>query len=185
MFNALSPNRIGIEIKIVIEISFCYFSDFVHNFDFDRCWCPMGTCLEHPDICYAGIITMLQRTNLSWRSPSRSFTITLKSGMNTATKNRPALVLSDAALFTVPAGNAVMAMITPGKNASWVCDCVISDLGVSRVASFVKSALQAVHAGCPIGARDRRAALPAHRGACAGNAPAGDPRRASRRLSWY
>jgi mRNA interferase MazF len=46
----------------------------------------------------------------------------------TATKNRPALVLSDAALFNAPAGHAVMAMITSAKNTPWACDCVISDL---------------------------------------------------------
>jgi mRNA interferase MazF len=46
----------------------------------------------------------------------------------TASKNRPAVVLSDAALFNVPTGHAVMAMITSAKNPPWSCDCVISDI---------------------------------------------------------
>jgi mRNA interferase MazF len=46
----------------------------------------------------------------------------------TATKNRPALVLSDAVVFNVPAGHSVMAMITSENNAPWPLDCPISDL---------------------------------------------------------
>jgi mRNA interferase MazF len=45
-----------------------------------------------------------------------------------ATKNRPALVLSDAASFNTPAGHSVMAMITSQGNAPWPQDCPISDL---------------------------------------------------------
>lgn len=44
-----------------------------------------------------------------------------------AAKNRPALVLSDAAAFNVPAGHAVMAMITSAANPPWPLDCVIDD----------------------------------------------------------
>lgn len=44
-----------------------------------------------------------------------------------ATKNRPALVLSDAASFNTPAGHAVMAMITSQGNAPWPLDCPIAD----------------------------------------------------------
>lgn len=45
-----------------------------------------------------------------------------------AVKNRPALVLSDAAAFNAPAGHAVMAMITSEANAPWPLDCPIFDL---------------------------------------------------------
>lgn len=45
-----------------------------------------------------------------------------------ATKNRPALVLSDAASFNTPASHSVMAMITSQGNAPWPLDCPIADL---------------------------------------------------------
>lgn len=45
-----------------------------------------------------------------------------------ATKNRPALVLSDAGTFNGPAGHSVMAMITSQGNAPWPLDCPIDDL---------------------------------------------------------
>jgi mRNA interferase MazF len=45
-----------------------------------------------------------------------------------ATKNRPALVLSDAAAFNTPAGHSVMAMVTSARNAPWPLDCVLADL---------------------------------------------------------
>lgn len=45
-----------------------------------------------------------------------------------ATKNRPALVLTDAASFNTPAGHSVMAMITSLGNAPWPLDCPIGDL---------------------------------------------------------
>ena len=45
-----------------------------------------------------------------------------------ATKNRPALVLSDGALFNGPAGHSVLAMITSAGHESWPLDCAISDL---------------------------------------------------------
>ncbi|MBI4756753.1 MAG: type II toxin-antitoxin system PemK/MazF family toxin [Betaproteobacteria bacterium] len=45
-----------------------------------------------------------------------------------AAKNRPALVLSDAASFNIPAGHSVMAMITSQGNAPWPLDCPITDL---------------------------------------------------------
>ena len=45
-----------------------------------------------------------------------------------ATRNRPALVLSDAAAFNNPAGHSVMAMITSQGNAPWPLDCPIVDL---------------------------------------------------------
>lgn len=45
-----------------------------------------------------------------------------------ATKNRPALVLSDDASFNTPAGHSVMAMVTSQGNASWPLDCQITDL---------------------------------------------------------
>ena len=48
-----------------------------------------------------------------------------------ATKNRPALVLSDAAGFNTPAGHSVMAMITSESNSPWPLDCTISDLAAA------------------------------------------------------
>lgn len=45
-----------------------------------------------------------------------------------ATKNRPALVLSDAKAFNVPAGHSVLAMITSTGNAPWPLDCPLEDL---------------------------------------------------------
>ena len=45
-----------------------------------------------------------------------------------AVKNRPALVLSDAAAFGATAGHSVMAMITSQGNAPWPLDCSISEL---------------------------------------------------------
>ena len=46
-------------------------------------------------------------------------------------KNRPALVLSDAASFNAPAGHSVMAMITSQGNAPWPLDCPIADLNAT------------------------------------------------------
>ncbi len=46
----------------------------------------------------------------------------------TATKNRPALVLSDAAAFNTPAGHSVMAMITSEENPPWPLDCTLTDI---------------------------------------------------------
>ena len=46
----------------------------------------------------------------------------------TATKNRPALVLSDADAFNQAAGHSVMAMITSQIDPPWPLDCAIGDL---------------------------------------------------------
>jgi mRNA interferase MazF len=45
-----------------------------------------------------------------------------------AEKNRPALVISDAAAFNRPAGHSVMAMITSAGHTPWPLDVPISDL---------------------------------------------------------
>lgn len=45
-----------------------------------------------------------------------------------ATKNRPALILSDEASFNTPAGHSVMAMITSEANPAWPLDCVVRNL---------------------------------------------------------
>lgn len=45
-----------------------------------------------------------------------------------ASKNRPALVLSEAVAFNVPGGHAVLAMITSAGNPPWPGDCMIQDL---------------------------------------------------------
>lgn len=49
----------------------------------------------------------------------------------TATKRRPALVLSDAAMFNTPIGHNVMAMITTASHASWPLDVPIQDLATT------------------------------------------------------
>lgn len=46
----------------------------------------------------------------------------------TATKNRPAVVLSDPGTFNTPAGHSVMAMITSQDNPPWPLDCPLGDL---------------------------------------------------------
>lgn len=48
-----------------------------------------------------------------------------------ATKNRPALVLSDPANFNTPAGHSVMAMITSQANSPWPLDCPLTDLAAA------------------------------------------------------
>jgi mRNA interferase MazF len=48
-----------------------------------------------------------------------------------ATKNRPALVLSDPVEFNAPAGHSVMAMITSQANSPWPLDCTVSDLAAA------------------------------------------------------
>ncbi len=45
-----------------------------------------------------------------------------------STKNRPALVLSGAAVFNGPAGHSVLAMITSAAHSAWPLDCPIEDL---------------------------------------------------------
>lgn len=48
-----------------------------------------------------------------------------------ATKNRPALVLSDPVRFNTPAGHSVMAMITSQANPPWPLDCPLTDLAAA------------------------------------------------------
>lgn len=48
-----------------------------------------------------------------------------------ATKNRPAVVLSDPIAFNTPAGHSVMAMITSEANAPWPLDCPLTDLAAA------------------------------------------------------
>ena len=48
-----------------------------------------------------------------------------------AVKNRPALVLSNAAMFNAPSGHSVMAMITSEANAPWPLDCSLLDLAMA------------------------------------------------------
>lgn len=52
-----------------------------------------------------------------------------------ASKNRPALVLSDDVAFNTPAGHSVMAMITSVGNAPWPLDCLITDLPAAGLPS--------------------------------------------------
>ncbi len=53
----------------------------------------------------------------------------------TATKNRPALILSDATVFNSLAGHSVMAMITSASNAPWPLDCPLEDLAAAGLPS--------------------------------------------------
>jgi mRNA interferase MazF len=55
-----------------------------------------------------------------------------------ATKNRPALVLSDPGGFNTPAGHSVMAMITSQANAPWPLDCTIADLAAAGLPAASK-----------------------------------------------
>ncbi len=54
------------------------------------------------------------------------------------TKNRPALVLSDALAFNTPAGHSVMAMITSQANAPWPLDCTLTDLAAAGLPAASK-----------------------------------------------
>ena len=48
-----------------------------------------------------------------------------------ASKNRPAVILSDAAAFNSPAGHSVMAMAASRDNPPWPLDCVLTDLAAA------------------------------------------------------
>ncbi len=48
-----------------------------------------------------------------------------------ASKNRPALVLSDDTAFNTSAGHSVMAMITSEAHSAWPLDCVVRNLSAS------------------------------------------------------
>ena len=48
-----------------------------------------------------------------------------------ATKNRPAVVLSDPVAFNTPAGHSIMAMITSQANSPWPLDCTLTDLAAA------------------------------------------------------
>ncbi|MDP2805229.1 MAG: type II toxin-antitoxin system PemK/MazF family toxin [Gallionellaceae bacterium] len=48
-----------------------------------------------------------------------------------ASKNRPALVLSDEGAFNAPAGHSVMAMITSEAHSAWPLDCALLNLQVA------------------------------------------------------
>ena len=55
-----------------------------------------------------------------------------------ATKNRPALVLSDAATFNTPAGHTVLAMITSQDTPAWPLDCPLQDLAAAGLPTASK-----------------------------------------------
>lgn len=48
-----------------------------------------------------------------------------------ASKNRPALIVSDEVQFNRPAGHSVMAMITSAGHPPWPLDCAIIDLAAA------------------------------------------------------
>jgi mRNA interferase MazF len=47
---------------------------------------------------------------------------------SSATKKRPAIVLSSSSQFNKQAGHSIMAMITSARNNPWPCDIHITDL---------------------------------------------------------
>ncbi len=53
----------------------------------------------------------------------------------TATKRRPALVLSDATNFNKKVGQSVLAMITSASNSDWPLDVNIQDLDMAGLPS--------------------------------------------------
>ncbi|MBA3564775.1 MAG: type II toxin-antitoxin system PemK/MazF family toxin [Gammaproteobacteria bacterium] len=53
----------------------------------------------------------------------------------TATKRRPALVLSDAAAFNDRAAHSVLAMITSAAHSAWPLDTAIADLNAAGLPS--------------------------------------------------
>lgn len=55
-----------------------------------------------------------------------------------ATRNRPAVVLSDSITFNTPAGHSVMAMITSEANSPWPLDCTITDLAAAGLPAASK-----------------------------------------------
>ncbi len=52
-----------------------------------------------------------------------------------ASKNRPALILSDETCFNTPAGHSVMAMITSQGKAPWPLDCPLTNLAAAGLPS--------------------------------------------------
>ena len=52
-----------------------------------------------------------------------------------AAKRRPALVISDAKAFNLPAGHSVMAMITSAGNPAWPLDVEITDRNTAGLAA--------------------------------------------------
>jgi mRNA interferase MazF len=60
-----------------------------------------------------------------------------------ATKARPALVLSSAPAFNEPAGHSVLAMITSARRSAWPLDVPVKDLTTAGlpVASLVRMKL--------------------------------------------
>ena len=59
-----------------------------------------------------------------------------------ATKNRPAVVLSDPITFNTLAGHSVMAMITSEANSPWPLDCTITDLAAAGLPAASKVRLK-------------------------------------------
>ena len=56
----------------------------------------------------------------------------------TASKHRPAVVLSDPGNFNTPAGHSVMAMITSEGNPPWPLDCTLGDLAAAGLPAASK-----------------------------------------------
>lgn len=54
---------------------------------------------------------------------------------SSASKRRPALVISNGAAFNAPAGHSVMAMITSADNAPWPLDQPLRDLSAAGLSA--------------------------------------------------
>ena len=82
----------------------------------------------------------------------------------TATKRRPALVLSDSAVFNARVGHSVLAMITSAEYSDWPLDCTITDLAsaglaassVVRMKIFTLDHRLILRKAGALGAKDRR-----------------------------
>lgn len=89
----------------------------------------------------------------------------------TASKRRPALVLSDAAAFNAKVGQAVLAMITSAAHSDWPLDTKVSDLksaglpapSVVRMKLFTLDQQLIVRKAGKLASRDRQAVAKAVR----------------------
>lgn len=54
---------------------------------------------------------------------------------SSASKRRPAVIVSDGPAFNAPAGHSVMAMITSAVNAPWPLDHAIRDLAAAGLSA--------------------------------------------------
>lgn len=88
-----------------------------------------------------------------------------------ASKRRPAVVLSDATALNRPSGHAVMAMVTSATDHAWPHDVPITDLAVAgltvpcalRFKLFTLDTRLVIRKAGALGAKDRKAVASALR----------------------